>query len=135
MALNVTVKPGITVVDGVTPINAATLNALGNPTVEVTGTVAGSTSVGGDGVTIDQGGTGSTIRVIPGGITATQLGAGAVTETKIGAEAVSFAKLGLDAFVAPSALAQGLVVQNGAAPNTQVDINADLIFMPAAGAT
>jgi hypothetical protein len=75
MALSVTVTPGTTVVDGTTPLNAATLNAIATPTVSVTGTIGGSTSVSVDGITIDQGGAGSSLQVVDAGVTATKLAA------------------------------------------------------------
>ena len=73
MALTVTVTPGLVPVDGTTPINAATLLAMASPTVEVTGTIGGSTSVSVDNTTIDQGGAGSSLQVVDLGITPAKL--------------------------------------------------------------
>lgn len=75
MALTVTVTPGLIAVDGETPINAATLNALSNPTVQVSGTIGGSTSVSVDNLTINQSGAGSSLQVMNAGITPTKLSA------------------------------------------------------------
>lgn len=73
MALTVTVTPGLVAVDGETAIDAATLNALASPTVQVSGTIGGSTSVAVDNLTIDQAGSGSSLQVKDGGITAAKL--------------------------------------------------------------
>lgn len=73
MALTVTVTPGLVAVDGETPINAATLNALSSPTVQVSGTIGGSTSVSVDNLTINQSGAGSSLQVINAAITPTKL--------------------------------------------------------------
>ncbi|HRS29503.1 MAG TPA: hypothetical protein P5255_14695 [Phycisphaerae bacterium] len=93
MALTVTVKPGATVIDGVTPLNAATLNALAVPTVSVSGTIGGDTSVAVDGTTIDQGGAGSSLQVVDGGISNAKLADGSVNAGKLASNAVEAAKI------------------------------------------
>ena len=93
MALTVTVKPGATVIDGVTPLNAATLNALAVPTVSVSGTIGGDTSVAVDGTTIDQGGAGSSLQVVDGGIGTDKLADSAVTADKLASDAVETVKI------------------------------------------
>lgn len=121
MSLSVIVQPGIQFIDGETPINATTLNALATPNVTVSGTVGGDTSVQVDGVTIDQGGAGSSLQVKNGAIGATKLADlcvqtnkienVAVTTAKINDLAVTTAKLA-DAVITPGKLADGVITPN-----------------------
>ncbi len=118
MAITATVVPGVVIEDGVTPLNAATLNLLGSPTVSVTGNWSGVSSVAVDNATIDVGGAGGSLRVKDGAITAAKLAslavqsgnidAGAVTVGKIGALAVDSGKLA-DGAVTAGKIAAGAV--------------------------
>ena len=111
MPLFVTVTPGTTVTSATT-LDAATLNLLGTPSVDVTGTVDGGTlSIGSGSVQLTAlypqanntlVGNGSGSSASPVALTSTDLaftsttvniGTGAVTENKIGARAVTIAKI------------------------------------------
>lgn len=111
MPLFVTVTPGTTVTSATT-LDAATLNLLGTPSVDVTGTVDGGTlSIGSGSVQLTAlypqanntlVGNGSGSSASPVALTSTDLaftsttvniGTGAVTENKIGARAVTAGKL------------------------------------------
>jgi len=111
MPLFVTVTPGTTVTSSTT-LDAATLNLLGTPSVDVTGTVDGGTlSISSGSVQLSAlypqatgtlVGNGSGSSASPVALTSTDLaftsttvniGSGAVVEAKIGSKAVTYAKI------------------------------------------
>lgn len=96
MPLFVTVTPGTTVTSNTT-LDASTLNLLGTPSVDVTGSVdGGSLTLGSNSVSTSsiQNEAVTEGKIASGAVTEAKIGTGAVTEGKIGSGAVTTAKLG-----------------------------------------
>jgi hypothetical protein len=74
----------MTFVDGGTPLNAATLNALANPSVTISGTAEGTASISLDGVTVENGSSG--LQIKDGGVGTTKLAATSVMAAKLGSD-------------------------------------------------
>lgn len=111
MPLFVTVTPGTTITP-TTTLSASTLNLLGTPSVDVTGSVDGGTlSVADGSLTLSKFapitgnrliGNGNSVSAYPAELSSTDLAfttttvnvaTGAITETKLGARAATFAKI------------------------------------------
>jgi hypothetical protein len=92
MPLFVTVTPGTTITSNTT-LDASTLNLLGTPSVDVTGSVdGGSLTLGANSV--------NNAAIIDGAVDSNKLASGAVIASRIAANAVESAKIAADAVIA-----------------------------------
>jgi len=92
MPLFVTVTPGTTITSNTT-LDASTLNLLGTPSVDVTGSVdGGSLTLGANSV--------NNAAIIDGAVDSNKLASGAVIAVKIASNAVESAKIAADAVIA-----------------------------------